>query len=141
MTVALVDDRLLAAVLRGSTPRTLRRRSLATTGCWYVRLCQAVLRADDRTGSLSGPFAAIPEPQREQAIGAVLELPDHIALPSLRQLGPRIGRIRAAHALNLLAAEAVVAAASLDAEVFLSVASPPLQATLDAEGISWRLLA
>jgi hypothetical protein len=46
VTVALIDDRLLGAVLRGSTPRGLRRADFATTGYWYVRLCQAVLAVE-----------------------------------------------------------------------------------------------
>lgn len=45
MTFALIDDQALGAVLRRQTPRSLRRRQLATTGHWYVRLCQAALEA------------------------------------------------------------------------------------------------
>ena len=57
MTVALIDDQLLGQVLRGRTPRPLAASELFTTGHWYVRLCQAVLRSDERTGVLSRPFA------------------------------------------------------------------------------------
>ena len=85
MTVALIDDQVLGAVLRGSTPRSLRRADLATTGYWYVRLCQAVLGTADRPGVLSGPFIELPGGLRERAIAAVLELPEDIELLSLRE--------------------------------------------------------
>ena len=124
----------------GSGSRSLRGRSIATTGCWYVRLCQAVQRADGLAGARSGPFSLLPAKQRGQAIDAVLHLPDEIALSSLREIGPRIGRLRANHALNLLAMEALAAAEHLDADVYLSTPSPQLAAALEAEGRRWRLL-
>lgn len=140
MTVALLDDQALGAVLRGKTPRVLRRRALATTGYWYVRLCQAALSSPGHTGVLSGPFAQLTAAQRERAVNALLELPPEIELLSLRQLAPDIGRLRAHHRLNILSVEALAAAKALGAEVFLSVASPALQAALDGEGCVWRHL-
>jgi hypothetical protein len=140
VSVALIDDQALSAVLRGSTPRALRRFELATTGYWYVRLCQAVLGATDRPGVLSGPFADLPADLRDQAVSAVLELPDDIALISLRELAPDIGRLRLRHSLNILATEALAAAIRLDAEVFLSAPSPHLQSALEDEQRSYRLL-
>jgi hypothetical protein len=141
VSVALVDDQVLGAVLRGSTPRTLRRLDIATTGYWYVRLCQAVLGTTDRPGVLAGPFAALPAGLRERAIAAVLELPENITLISLRELAPDIGRLRLRHTLNILATEALAAAIRLDAEVVLSAPSPRLQSALDHERQSYRLLS
>lgn len=141
MTVALVDDQALGAVLRGSIPRRLRRLDVATTGYWYVRLCQAVVRTTERPGALSGPFADVPPAIRDRAIAAVLDLPDTIALRSLRELGPTIGRLRSRHALNVLGIEVVAAAIHLDATVFLSTPSPRLEAALAAEDVPFRLLA
>lgn len=140
MSVALIDDQALSAVLRGSTPRAVRRFDLATTGYWYVRLCQAVLGTTARPGVLSGPFADLPADLRDRAISAVLELPDDIALISLRELAPDIGRLRLRHSLNILATEALAAAIRLDAEVFLSAPSPRLQSALEDEQRSYRLL-
>lgn len=140
MSVALVDDQVLGAVLRGSTPRALRRFDIATTGYWYVRLCQAVLGTTDRPGVLSGPFAELPVGLRERAVAAVLELPENIALISLRELAPDIGRLRRRHSLNILATEALAAAIRLDAEVILSAPSPLLQSALEGEQRSYRLL-
>jgi hypothetical protein len=140
VSVALVDDQVLGAVLRGSPPRALRRFDIATTGYWYVRLCQAVLGTTDRPGVLSGPFAELPVGLRDRAVAAVLELPEDIALISLRELAPDIGRLRRRHSLNILATEALAAAIRLDAEVILSAPAPLLQIALEDEQRSYRLL-
>jgi hypothetical protein len=117
----------------------LRRFDLATTGYWYVRLCQAVLGAAGR-GALSAPFADLPAALRERAVAAVLELPEEIALLSLRELAPDIGRLRQRHTLNILGAEVLAAAIRLDAEVVLATPSPRLQSALDDEECSYRVL-
>ena len=130
MTVALIDDQLLGTVLRGEAPRGLAAKELYTTGYWYVRLCQAVLGAQERTGTLSKPFAELPGELRERALAAVLELPGDIGLLSLRELGPTIARLRRAHNLNILGLEALAAATHLGADVFLSASSPKLEEAL-----------
>ncbi|MGH9152458.1 MAG: hypothetical protein ACRD03_08695 [Acidimicrobiales bacterium] len=141
MTVALIDDEVLGAVLRGERPAVLAGHDLATTGCWYVRLCQAVLSASERTGVLSRPFEGLPEAHRRRAFDALVELPSHIELLSLRHLGPAIGRLRERHSLNLLAGEAVAAANHLGADVVLSAPAPRLEEALAAEGRPWARLA
>ena len=133
--IQLVDDQLLSTILRGGR-RPRPRAEVYTTGLWYVRLCQAVLAATERTGTLSKPFHSLPTARREHAMQALLELPDNIGLLSLRDLAPRIGQLRARHDLNLLSVEALAAALHLDATVFLSTTSPRLEAALAAEGIS-----
>jgi hypothetical protein len=139
VTIALIDDQALGRILRGDVPKVLRRRELATTGYWYVRLCQAVLGAMDRPGVLSRPFADLPEVMRDRALSAVLELPDQIGLMSLRELAPHIGRLRQRHALNVLGIEALAAAIRLEAEVFLSARSPRLETALTTEGCRYRM--
>jgi hypothetical protein len=138
LTPALVDDQLLSALLRGRAPKALRDRELCTTGYWYVRLCQAVLGAAERTGALSRPFGELPPELRERAVHALLELPDEIGLVSLRQLGPAIGRLRQRHQLNILSMEALAAAQHLGADVHLGAASPRLEAALRDEGLVVR---
>jgi hypothetical protein len=129
----LIDDQLLGAVLRGDPP-PMRDPPVFTTGYWYVRLCQAVLGATDRTGVLSRPFAALPVRARERAVRALLELPDAIGLVSLRKLAPLIGQLRHRHELNILGMEALAAAVHLRAAVFLSAPSPRLAEALEQEG-------
>ncbi len=142
MTV-LVDDQLLSVVLRGDgLPNQLGSEpTIATTGYWYVRLCQAVLGVADRTGTLSGPFMALPTGRRQEALAAVLELPEEIGLVSLRDLGPVIGDLRARHQLNILSVEALAAALYLNATVALSVSSPRLEDALRDEGMSFHIVA
>jgi len=140
VTVAVIDDQLLSKVLRGRRPKALANAELYTTGYWYVRLCQAVLGAAERTGVLSTPFAELPTELREQALEALIELPEQIGLVSLRELAPRIGQLRQRHDLNILGMEALAAADHLGATVVLSVASPRLQASLAAEGLKAKVL-
>lgn len=131
--IRLVDDQWLSRILRDGRPAELDG-DIFTTGCWYLRLCQAVLRRDARTGRLSGPFRDLPESRRAQALRAVLDLPPSIGLVSLRDLAPLIGQLRQRHDLNLLASEALAAAVHLDASVHLSAPAPRLMAALGQEG-------
>lgn len=139
MTVALIDDQLLGHVLRGRPPRPLAKRKLYTTGYWYVRLCQAVLRANERTGVLSRPFAELTPDLRDKALNAVLDLPENVGMVSLRQLGPTIAQLRQHHQLNILGAEALAAASLLRADVFLSGPSPMLEEALKSEDLKVRV--
>lgn len=135
MTVALIDDQHLGTVLRDAAPRALASKELYTTGYWYVRLCQAVLAAQERSGTLSKPFAELPGELRERALAAVLELPGDIGMLSLRELGPTIARLRRDHQLNILGVEALAAATQLGADVYLSAASPRLEDALRSRGL------
>jgi hypothetical protein len=135
VTLALIDDQLLGAVLRGRPPKVLASKDLYTTGYWYVRLCQAVLGAQERTGVLSRPFVDLPGELRERALAAVLELPANIGLLSLRELGPGIARLRQDHQLNILSIEALAAARRLQANVYLSASSPQLEQALRSAGL------
>lgn len=129
----IVDDRILSGLLRGESPPR-PEEPVYTTGCWYVRLCQAAL-SSPVSGALSGPFTEMPPRLLPGALQALLELPDEIGLMSLRTLAPLIGRLRTRHhRLNLLSVEALAAALYLDADVYLLTPSPPLQEALSAEG-------
>jgi hypothetical protein len=129
----LVDDEMLGSVLRGD-PLPADDQPVFTTGCWYVRLCGAVLGRTDPPGRLSSPFIALPPGLRDRAERALLELPDAIGLLSLRDLSPLMGRLRRRHDLNLLSLEALAAALQLGATVSLSSSSPRLEAALASEG-------
>jgi hypothetical protein len=135
----LIDDQLLGAVLLGASAPG-GRSGIHTTGHWYVRLCQAVIGAEDRTGVLSKPFASLATDAREHALNVLIELPEEIGLVSLRELAPIIGQLRRRHDLNILAMEALAAAVYLKAEVFLSAESPKLVAALEQEGRSVEIV-
>lgn len=136
MRPALLDDGHLSAVLRGFEVGELDGRDLFTTGYWYVRLCQAVLGGRGVSGTLSGPFASLPDGLRSRVTAAVMQLPDAIGLVSLRELAPLIGQLRREHSLNILGMEALAAASYLHADVFLHAPSPRLQAALTLEHLS-----
>ena len=135
----LVDDRILASLLQGAGPPQPQDR-VYTTGCWYVRLCQAVLGASERTGALSGLFVEQPAGLRDRAVAKLLELPEEIGLESLRNLGPLIGHLRRRHELNLLSIEALAAAVHLRADVFLTAPSPRLASALKSEGLHVEII-
>jgi hypothetical protein len=136
--IQLIDDQLLGAVLRGTTPPH-RKAGVYTTGYWYVRLCQAVLASNRQSGTLSAPLTSLPGPTRDRAIQALLELPDQIGLVSLRELAPVIGQLRNRHDLNILGMEALAAAVHLEADVYLSAPSPRLQEALKRESRRARI--
>ena len=129
----LVDDRVLSGLLQGGPPPQ-PEEPVFTTGCWYVRLCQAAL-SSTVNGALSGSFAELPPKLLPRALQALLELPDEIGLVSLRTLAPQIGQLRSRHRkLNLLSVEALAAALYLNADIYLLIPSPPLEEALAAEG-------
>jgi hypothetical protein len=136
VTISLIDDQLLGQVLRGQIPSPLGSTELYTTGYWYVRLCQAVLGANERPGVLSRPFSDLPPDMRTRATQAVLELPNEIGLLSLRELAPTIALLRRRYQLNILGLEALAVAVRLQADVFLSANSPLLEAALMSESLS-----
>jgi hypothetical protein len=140
--IILVDDQLLSDVVRGErrAKGLPTDAAIYTTGCWYVRLCQAALNVAGRPGVLSGPLAALPCDRQQQALAAILELPDEIGLVSLRRLAPVIGRLRARHQLNLLGMEALAASVFLQAAVALSAHSPRLEEALAAEDRPFEVL-
>jgi len=128
-TVLLVDDQELSRRLRAATGV---QAETYTTGCWYLRLCEAALAS--RGGALSAPLQRLSRARRDVALQAILELPSSVGLLSLRELGPLMGQLRIRHRLNLLSSEALAAAVHLNAEVQLSATAPRLEAALDAHG-------
>ena len=133
----LVDDQILAAHLRGRPVLPGADEPVFTTGYWYVRLCLAVTRRAG--GTLSGPFAALPERQRHLAVSAVLRLPSEIGLLSLRQLGPLMGELAGRHQpMNVLTREALAAAVELRATVVLAEGNdnPALLVGLETEQLT-----
>lgn len=135
MTI-LIDDQVLGAHLRGQ-PVLPKNEAVFTTGYWYVRLCIAVSRKAG--GSLSGPFAALPEAQRRRAVSSVLQLPDEIDMLTMRTLGPVIGELAGRHpAMNILTREALAAAVKLRATLVIAEGNenPVLITALGAEELS-----
>jgi hypothetical protein len=91
-----------------------------TTGCWYLRLCQAVVRGAG--GALSGPLLSLPPERRARTLEVVLDLPERVSLLSWREVAPVMARQLdgPGRGLNLLSREALAAATLLDARVIMA---------------------
>jgi hypothetical protein len=116
-STVVVDDQTLSRLLLREIDRPAQR--VFTTGCWYLRLCQAVVRGAG--GALSGPLLSLPPMRREAALRAVLELPKYIELLNWRQVAPMMANQfdGPAQGLNLLSREALAAATLLQASVVI----------------------
>ncbi len=98
-----------------------RDDTIHTTMYWYFRACRAA--AVGGGGHLSGPFGDVPRPEQRRAIAAMLQLPVHIGLPEARQTVPRLADVALRHPhLHLLNLEALAAASTLEATIWLSPA-------------------
>jgi hypothetical protein len=138
--VILVDDHLIAHRLAagglGSAPSEPPTR-VATTCSWWWRLSAALAGA--RGGAITRHFAAVDPFARAGLERTVARLPDTVLMLDLRDLIPAMALLSAEHDLNLLAAEAVVAAEVLGAELVVRQDTPNIRETAAARGIPYRL--
>ena len=136
----LVDDHLIADRLaQGSLalgPGELPAR-VATTCSWWWRLSAAL--AGTSGGAITRHFSAVQPGARTALQRTIARLPDSILILDLRDLIPAMAVLAAEHGLNLLTAEAVVAAEVLSAEVVVRQDTPTLRETAHARGIPYRL--
>lgn len=114
------------------------RDRVFTTGYWYLRLCQAVVRGAG--GALSRPILTLPSPRREAALRAVLELPEDIEMLSWREVAPMMASQvdGPGRGLNLLSREALAVASLLQAQVIMAVGNENhlLRAALERVGLN-----
>jgi hypothetical protein len=132
----LVDDQTVSGLIREEIDWPQDR--VLTTGHWYLRLCQAVVRGAGR--ALSRPLLSLPPAQREIALRAVLELPDRIEILGWREVAPMMASQLdgPGHGLNLLSREALAVATLLKAKVVLAVGNENhlLRAALEQVGLA-----
>jgi hypothetical protein len=133
----VIDDRLLIEELLVGIDRN--EATIHTTMYWYYRACRAAVASAG--GHLSGPFGDVPQAQQKRAIASMLQLPVDVGLPEARQTVPRMVEVATRHPqLNLLNLEAVAAASTLEATIWLSPpgAAGVLPRALNVEGIPWE---
>jgi hypothetical protein len=133
----VIDDRLLIEELLVGIEHN--DAAIHTTMYWYYRACRAAVAGAG--GHLSGPFSDVPQAEQQRAIASILQLPVNVGLPEARQTVPRMVDVATRHPqLNLLNLEAVAAASTLEAIIWLSPAgaSGVLPQILDVEGIPWE---
>lgn len=135
----LIDDHLLAVHLGDSRAVAPGSVSLATTCTWWWRLAAAV--GGDRGGPLSRLLDA-PERGAEPASALAIErVPEELTVLDLRDLIPNMARVAARYRLNLLAAEALVAADALGADIVVGRDTPRLREAARVRGITYLVEA
>ena len=132
----LVDDQTVSGLIREEIGWPDDR--VFTTGYWYLRLCQAVVRGAG--GVLSRPLMSLPPNRREIALRAVLELPERIEMLNWREVAPVMaGQLDGpGRGLNLLSREALAVATVLQATVVMAVGNENhlLRAALGQVGLT-----
>lgn len=145
MPPLLVDDHLLVRTLAGVPPDPVRRARhdgmLWTTGLWYYRASRA-LQSPAITGSLSGELVGLPHLTRQQAVSAIIRLPDDVGLLSLREIAPVMAELSSVHRLNVLSLEALGAAVHLGADVLVALENdgPSLRAAVTSVGLEYSVV-
>ena len=135
----LIDDHLLAVHLGDSRAVAPGSVPLATTSSWWWRLAATV--SGDRGGALSrllDPAAPGADPMSALAIEPVR---DEVTVLDLRDLIPNMARVAARYRLNLLAAEALVAADVLGADIVVGRDTPRLREAARVRGITYLVEA
>lgn len=142
MTAAVLDDHLLRDLLADDPSNELaallRNHQPATTNLYYLRLCKSAVSA--RGGRLTGTWP----PERRRALGqTLLRLPETVEIVPMRTLAFRMAEIAAAHRVSTLGAEAVAAAAHLDAHlcVWDGDDGPGIRTAAESKGVAYRALA
>lgn len=134
----LVDDHFIAAHLAaggGFLPEVPR---VATTCSWWWRLASAIERSGG--GALSARLEES-DPILRAALGhAVATLPSRLTVLDQRELIPAMAVLAAEHRLNLLAAEAVIAAEVLGADLVVGHDTPKLRTAAALRGIPYRVI-
>jgi len=139
--VILVDDHLIAGRLAsgglGSSTLPGSPTRVATTCSWWWRLSAAL--AGTRGGAITRHFAAVEPGARSGLERTIARLPDRLMILDLRDLIPAMAVLAAEYDLNLLAAEAVVAAEVLGADLVVRQDTPKIRETAAARGIPYLL--
>lgn len=134
----VVDDRLLFEVIVESQADAIRpyreagdRGELYTTGNWYWRLARAI--AHPVGGSLSGPFRNLNEEVQRRVAVAMADLPPSIGMLNLRRLVPIMAALPGN--VNVLTAEAVATAITLDGTILVTTESEMLSRVAAAASV------
>ena len=135
----LVDDHLLAVHLGDSRAVAPGSVPLATTCSWWWRLAAAL--GGDRGGALSRIMDPLEPGTEPTSTLAVERVRDEVTVLDLRDLIPNMARVAARYRLNLLAAEALVAADALGADIVVGQDTPRLREAARVRGITYLVEA
>ena len=130
----LVDDHLLATHLTGDLAPSAGPVEMATTCAWWWRLAAAL--TGGRRGSLARHFGTALDAD-STPVEIVHRVPERVTVLDLRDLIPSMSRVAARYRLNLLAAEALVAADVLGADIVVGQDTPRLREAARVRGITY----
>lgn len=132
----VVDDHFIAQRLAAGSLGDADEQ-VATTCSWWWRLSAAL--AGSRGGALARRVAMLDPSQRRALFRTVASLPRRILVVDIRELIPAMAALSAVHHLNQLAAEAVVVAELLGADLVVSQDTPTVRHAATARGLSYRV--
>jgi len=123
----VVDDLLLLEVLAGvaesNTQAAFESGEVFTTGSWYWRLAKAV-RTDRLEGALTRGFNDLGVPEQRLVQDHLAELPPSVGLLDYRKLVPVMTAIDVGRSLNMLAADAIATAMTIDGTILVRTDAP-----------------
>jgi hypothetical protein len=141
----VVDDALTLGCLAGARPPELpdvaSDEPFTTTGCWYYRLCRALLKGGD--GNLARRVDRMPATDREDLMRRVWSPPpDTLRVLGLSEVAPSAAGLALVHRLNLVSAEALAVALVLDAPVYVERRNdgPLLREAAVESGVEYRAI-
>lgn len=139
----VVDDLLLLEVLAGvagpASQAAFEAGEVFTTGSWYWRLASAV-RTDRLEGALSRAFNELGIPEQQLVKDHLAELPSSIGLLDYRKLVPVMTAIDAGRPLNMLAADAVATAITINGTILVRTDAPLVRSAAQVLDLEYRVL-
>jgi hypothetical protein len=141
VTRAILDDHLLRDLLADDISEelgvVLEEHEPATTNHYLYRLCKSVVSAAG--GALTGSW----DPKRRRALGArLVQLPPAVEIVPMRPLAFRMAELSDDYRVSTLGAEAIAAAESLDAPLYVWSGDdgPRIRDTMAALGREYRAI-
>jgi hypothetical protein len=142
--VIVVDDLLLLEVLAGVAGPTCQAAFEAgevfTTGSWYWRLANAV-RTTRLEGALTRAFNELGSPEQGLVRDHLAELPPSVGLLDYRKLVPVMTAIDLPRPLNMLAADAIATAITVNATILVRTDAPLVRSAAQALDLEYDVVA
>jgi hypothetical protein len=133
--VIVVDDHLALRMLTNGA-LMLDTNEVATTCSWWWQLSSRLSRPH---GALHRRLERHHPLLRAALTAAVAALPDRLVVPERRDLLPAMTELAARYRVDLLSAEAVIAAEALGAELVLGRDVPAIRTVATERDLSYRV--